>query len=275
MNGVAMPPHADHHSRNHGIDGERIWEDIRRAALAEAEQEPLLAGYLYDYILRHGSFANALCHNLSSALTDKGMTDATVHHLVVDTLEATPQVIEASLWDLEATVTRDPAAHEHLLPFLYYKGFRALQCWRVSHGLWQQGRKSLAHFLQSRISEVFSIDIHPAARIGCGVFIDHGTGIVIGETAVVEENVSLLHNVTLGGTGKEAGDRHPKIRRGVLVGAGAKILGNIEVGICSKVASGSVVLDNVPDHCTVAGVPARVVATTRKCTPALDMSQAL
>lgn len=252
-----------------------IWGEIRRAASAEFEREPVLGGYLYDYVLRHQNFADALCHNLVSALTDKGMTDAAVHHLVIGVLHHTPEAVEASMCDLDAIVARDPAANGHLHPFLYYKGFRALQCWRVAHGLWLQGRKGPAYFLQSRISEVFSMDIHPAARIGRGIFIDHGTGVVIGETCVVEDNVSILHNVTLGGTGKETDDRHPKVRQGVLIGAGAKILGNIEVGMGSKVAAGSVVLNPVPSHCTVAGVPAKVVGIQKGEAPALDMSQGI
>lgn len=223
-----------------------IWDEIKRAAEDEVAQEPLLGGYLHDYILRHRSFSDSLSHNLASALIYKGVTDNAVHRLMVDVLQANPDAVEASLWDLQAISMRDPAAHGYLYPFLYYKGFRALQCWRLAHGLWKSGRKGLAYFLQSRISEVFSMDIHPAAEIGQGIFIDHGTGIVIGETSVVENDVSLLHNVTLGGTGKDVGDRHPKVRRGVLVGAGATILGNIVVGIGSKVAAGSMVLNPVP-----------------------------
>lgn len=251
----------------------RIWDAFRRSAATATEQEPILEGYLYDAILRHPSFTDALCHNLVSALTGKGMTDAAVYRLVMGVLYGASETVAASLWDLHAIVARDPAADGYLHPFLYYKGFRALQCWRVAHELWKQGRKGPAYFLQSRISEVFSMDIHPAAQIGRGIFMDHGTGIVIGETSIVEDNVSLLHNVTLGGTGKDMGDRHPKVRQGVLIGAGAKILGNIEIGMGSKVAAGSVVLCPVPSHCTVAGVPAKIVGNPRSEAPAFDMAQ--
>jgi serine O-acetyltransferase len=173
--------------------------------------------------------------------------------------------------DLLAARTRDPAARGYAQPFLYYKGFHALQAYRVAHQLLEQGRQALAAHLQNRISEAFGVDVHPAARIGSGVLIDHGTSVVIGETAVVEDYVSMLHEVTLGGTGKETGDRHPKVRRGVLIGAGAKILGNIEIGIGAKVGAGSVVLRDVPPHTTVAGVPARVVGRCTVAEPALEM----
>jgi len=162
-----------------------------------------------------------------------------------------------------------------LQPFMYFKGFQALQAWRVAHWLWEQDRDTLAFHFQSRISELFQLDIHPAARIGSGVFLDHGTGIVIGETAVIGDEVSMLHAVTLGGTGAERGDRHPKIGRGVLLGAGAKVLGNITVGDYAKVASGSVVLKPVPAGCTVAGVPARLVNCPTDATPARTMDHTL
>jgi len=166
---------------------------------------------------------------------------------------------------------RDPACTSHLDPLLWFKGYHALQTYRASHWLWTQGRRTLAHFLQSRSSSLFGLDIHPGAVIGKSIFIDHGTGVVIGETAVVEDGVSMLHGVTLGGTGKERGDRHPKVRRGVLLGAGAKVLGNIEIGACAKIAAGSVVLDPVPAGCTAAGVPARIIGCVDVPEPALDM----
>jgi serine O-acetyltransferase len=170
-----------------------------------------------------------------------------------------------------AARTRDPAARGYAQPFLYYKGFHALQAYRVAHWLWGHKRHGLAAHLQNRISEAFGVDVHPAARIGSGILIDHGTSVVIGETAVVEDNVSLLHEVTLGGTGKESGDRHPKVRRGALIGAGAKILGNVEIGMGAKVAACSVVLKDVPPHTTVAGIPARVVGRCTVAEPALEM----
>jgi serine O-acetyltransferase len=172
-----------------------------------------------------------------------------------------------------AVADRDPACTSLLDPLLWFKGYQALQTYRVSHWLWKQGRRDLAHYLQSRASSLFALDIHPGAVIGKGLFLDHGTGIVIGETAVVEDGVSMLHGVTLGGTGKERGDRHPKVRRGVLLGAGAKVLGNIEIGACAKIAAGSVVLEPVPAGCTAAGVPARIIGCVDVPEPALEMDQ--
>lgn len=173
--------------------------------------------------------------------------------------------------DIQAVNERDSACCSLVTPLLYFKGFHALQAYRIAHWLWRQGRKPLALFLQNRISSVFAVDIHPAARIGKGIMFDHATGIVIGETAVVEDNVSIMQSVTLGGTGKEAGDRHPKVRKGVLISAGAKILGNIEVGECAKVGAGSVVLKDVPPRSTVAGVPARIIGENRCLQPSRDM----
>jgi serine O-acetyltransferase len=186
-----------------------------------------------------------------------------------------PGIIAAAIADLVAIRMRDPAAENYLSPFLYYKGFHALQWRRIGHWLWRDGRRELAHFLQSRVSEVFAVDIHPAVPIGSGVFIDHGTGLVVGETAVIGDDVSILHEVTLGGTGKERGDRHPKVRDGVLLCAGAKVLGNVEIGRDAKVGAGSVVLHNVPPRATVAGVPARIVGWSSGSVPALEMDQSL
>jgi serine O-acetyltransferase len=186
-----------------------------------------------------------------------------------------PSIVSSSAYDLEAIFTRDPAATSYVIPFLFYKGFHALQMYRIAHSLWVSGRTVLAYYIQNRMAEIFAVDIHPAAIIGRGVFIDHGTSIVIGETAVIENNVSMLHEVTLGGTGKDIGDRHPKIREGVLIGAGAKILGNIEIGRGAKVGSGSVVLRDVPAHMTVAGVPSRGIGKADSRKPALSMSHSL
>ena len=174
-----------------------------------------------------------------------------------------------------AVADRDPAATRLMEPLLYFKGFHAIQTHRLAHALWKAGRKDFALYLQSRSSEAFQTDIHPAARIGKGIFLDHATGLVVGSTAVIDDDVSMLHGVTLGGTGKERGDRHPKIRRGVLIGAGASIIGNIEVGHCARVAAGSVVLATVPPKKTVAGVPARVVGEAGCAEPARSMDQIL
>ena len=188
---------------------------------------------------------------------------------------ADPRLVEIAELDLKAVFERDPACKGYVQPFLFFKGFQALQTQRVAHWLWHQGRETIAHYLQSRMSEIFQVDIHPATKIGSGVFIDHGTGIVIGETAVIGDDVSLLQGVTLGGTGAERGDRHPKIGKGVLLGAGAKVLGNITIGDYAKVASGSVVLKPVPPHCTAAGVPARLVNCPTCEEPARSMDHTL
>jgi serine O-acetyltransferase len=193
--------------------------------------------------------------------------------LIDQAFDASPAIGQAIRIDLQAVRDRDPASRGMLAPFLYFKGFHALEAYRIANWFWRQERQLLAVHIQSRVSEVFGVDIHPAARIGSGILIDHATGIVIGETAVIEDNVSILHGVTLGGTGKETGDRHPKIRQGVMIGAGAKVLGNLEVGAGAKIAAGSVVLDAVPPHCTVAGIPARVVGRPAVESPAFDMDQ--
>jgi len=188
---------------------------------------------------------------------------------------ADPSIAEAIRADLQAVVTRDPACRGYSVPLLYFKGFHALQSYRVGHHFWTTDRNALALYLQSRISEVFAVDIHPGARIGKGILFDHATSVVIGETSVIEDDFSMLHEVTLGGTGKEGGDRHPKIRRGVMIGAGAKVLGNIVIGEGAKIGAGSVVLEAVPPHCTVAGVPAKLVGYPSAALPALEMDQTI
>jgi serine O-acetyltransferase len=198
-----------------------------------------------------------------------------MREIVEEAFASDPSLVTSAEADLRAVFERDPACKGYVQPFLFFKGFQALQTYRVAHWLFGQGRETLAFYLQSRCSELFQVDIHPGAVIGSGVFIDHGTGIVIGETAVVSDEVSMLHGVTLGGTGAERGDRHPKIGRGVLLGAGAKVLGNILVGDYAKVASGSVVLKPVPAHCTAAGVPARLVNCPTGEEPARTMDHTL
>lgn len=248
-----------------------IWRQIQSEAREEAEREPVLVSFLYAAVLRHATLEEGLSVILANKLQSAELPAILLRDLIHDALADDASIRSAIRADLLAARTRDPAARGYAQPFLYYKGFHSLQTHRVAHSLWQQERHALAAHLQNRVSEVFGVDIHPAARIGRGVIIDHATGVVIGETAVVEDHVSLLHEVTLGGTGKERGDRHPKVRRGVLIGAGAKILGNIEVGMGAKVAAGSVVLRDVPPHTTVAGVPARVVGQCTVAEPALDM----
>ncbi len=252
-----------------------VWEEIREEVTREVESEPILASFLHSTVLNHQSLEDALGFHLASKLEGPNLSSMLLREVIDEGFAKSPLIRAAIRADLMAVHGRDPASRGYAVPLLYFKGFHALECYRVSHWLWEQGRRVLALHLQNRISDVFGVDIHPAARIGSGVFIDHGTSIVIGETSVVEDNVSMLHEVTLGGTGKETGDRHPKIRRGVLLSVGAKVLGNIEVGEGAKVGAGSVVLHDVPPHCTVAGVPARVVGTPSVSEPALEMDHAL
>jgi serine O-acetyltransferase len=235
----------------------------------------MLRGFINQVILSHDDYGTALAATLVHRLGDRDIPADLLQSLVHEAISDDPDIVDSGVADLIAIMTRDPAADSYLTPFLYYKGFHALQWQRVSHWLWNNCRLSLAHFLQSRVSEAFAVDIHPAVPIGRGVFIDHGTGVVVGETAVIGNNVSILQEVTLGGTGKEHGDRHPKVRDGVLLSVGAKVLGNIELGAGAKIGAGSVVLKDVPSCATVAGVPARVVGWCSGTVPALAMDQGL
>ncbi len=251
-----------------------VWNDIVSQARETAREEPIMAGYLHAAILNYERLDDALSFHLSQKLGGPVMSSMTMQQLLRSAYAADPEIIAAAREDLTAVLERDPACNSRLEPLLYFKGFHGLQSYRLAHWLWTEGRKSVAFFVQNRISEAFGMDIHPAARIGRGIMIDHGTGVVIGETTVIEDDVSLLQNVTLGGTGKEGGDRHPKVRRGALVCAGAKVLGNIEIGECSKVGAASVVLHDVPPRCTAVGVPARIVGDC--CDqPARTMDQSL
>ncbi|HIA47522.1 MAG TPA: serine O-acetyltransferase [Candidatus Hydrogenedentes bacterium] len=254
---------------------DQIWDTIRDEAKEQAELEPMLAGFLYATILNHGSLEDALSFLLSSKLESSTLPSASVRDLIDEAYKNDPDIGEAIREDISAVCQRDPACQGFNSILLYYKGYHALQAYRAGHYFWKQNRKSLASYFQSRISEVFGVDIHPAARIGKGILIDHATSVVIGETAVVEDYVSMLHEVTLGGTGKETGDRHPKVRHGVLISAGAKILGNVEIGENAKVGAGAVVLEDVPPHTTVVGVPAKVIGTPRAESPALEMNHSL
>lgn len=252
-----------------------IWTAIRDEAKQEAQAEPMLASFLHATILNHDCLEDALGFHLANKLGSPTICCMSIREVIMEALANDTGVGEALRADIRGVYDRDPACRGYYVPLLYFKGFQALQAYRVSHWLWTQGRQALALYFQSRISEVFAVDIHPAARIGKGLLVDHATGLVIGETAVVEDDVSMLHEVTLGGTGKETGDRHPKIGAGVMIGAGAKILGNIRVGVGAKVAAGSVVLKEVPPHCTVAGVPAKIVGRPLVEQPALAMDQSL
>lgn len=252
-----------------------VWASLRNEATAAARDESALASLLATVILNHKSMADALSYQLARKLGDQELRAMTLREICQDAYASEPALVETAEADLRAVFERDPACKGYLQPFLFFKGFLALQTQRVSHWLWQEGRDTLAFHLQSRTSELFQVDIHPATRIGRGVFVDHGTGIVIGETAVIGDGVSMLQGVTLGGTGAERGDRHPKIGKGVLLGAGAKVLGNITIGDFAKIASGSVVLKPVPPGCTAAGVPARLVNCPTCEDPAKSMDHTL
>ncbi len=252
-----------------------VWARIRGEAEEVVRREPELASFIYTSILHHDSLEGAIVRRVAERLDHADVSGELIRQAYADALQDDPAIGAAFRADIAATIDRDPASDRYLDPVLYFKGFHAIQTHRLAHWLWEKGRKDFALYLQSRSSAVFQTDINPAAHIGRGIFLDHATGLVVGETAVVEDDVSMLQDVTLGGTGKEDGDRHPKIRRGVLIGAGAKILGNIEVGECARIAAGSVVLKSVPPHMTVAGVPARVVGEAGCAEPARAMDQML
>jgi len=252
-----------------------VWASLRNEAKAAAKSEAALASLLAAVILNHKSLGGALSYQLARKLGDQELRAMSIREIAEEAYASDPSLVEIAEADLKAVFERDPACKGYVQPFLFFKGFLALQTQRVSHWLWQEERETLALYLQSRTSELFQVDIHPATRIGRGIFMDHGTGVVIGETAVVGDDVSMLHGVTLGGTGADRGDRHPKIGKGVMLGAGAKVLGNIEIGDYAKIASGSVVLKSVPAGCTAAGVPARLVNCPTGDEPAKSMDQTL
>ena len=252
-----------------------IWTGLRQEAEAVIREEPAMTGFVVTTILNHATLESAVAHRVASRLGHATISDDLIAQTYQEALEADPSLGEAFRADIAAVLDRDPAATRAIEPVLYFKGFHAIETHRLAHWLCQRGRQDFALYLQSRASEVFQVDINPQVRMGKGIFIDHGTGVVIGQTTIIEDNVSMLQEVTLGGTGKERGDRHPKIRRGVLIGAGAKILGNIEVGECARVAAGSVVLHPVPAKMTVAGVPARVVGAVTCAEPARAMDQVI
>jgi len=252
-----------------------LWALMRDEASAKAAEEPILGSYFHATVLNHDSFGSALSFRLASKLDNPMLPTMLIRDVIKEALTADPDILRAAEIDMLANYARDPACTDLTTPFLFFKGFHALQAHRIAHWLWHQERRTLSQFFQNQISVTLGIDIHPAARIGSGIMLDHATGIVVGETAVIEDDVSILHSVTLGGTGKTTGDRHPKIRRGVLLAAGCKIIGNIEVGEGAKVGAGSVVLEDVPAHVTVAGVPAKIVGKPTGTLPAHDMDQCL
>lgn len=252
-----------------------VWKRVCDEAREAIGSEPLLGGLIHSSLLHHASMERALAYRFSLKLASGEMSEQILREIADQAYDSDPELGAAARADLMAVYDRDPACHRFIQPILFFKGYQAVQAYRIGHWLWTQGRKDLSYFVQMRVSEVFGVDIHPAARVGKGLMIDHAHSIVIGETAVVGDNVSMLHSVTLGGTGKEDGDRHPKIGNGVLIGAGAKVLGNITIGNCSRIAAGSVVLQDIPPMKTVAGVPAKIVGEAGCSQPAVSMDHKL
>lgn len=252
-----------------------IWEVILEEARQASAEEPLMADFFNTNILAQSDLNAALSFNLAQQLASSAMSAADIAGVILQALQDDDSIGRCVRLDIEAAFDRDAACDRYLTPILYFKGFQALQLQRVAHWLWHKGRKPLALFFQNQISQTFAVDIHPGAQMGSGIMIDHATGLVIGETAVVGDNVSILHSVTLGGSGCQGGNRHPKIGNGVMISAGAKILGNIDIGEGVKVGAGSLVLDPVPPHVTVVGVPATIVGRPGEVSPALEMDQRL
>jgi len=252
-----------------------VWELLKNEASEVSKREPEMAGYLENTVLRHGNLGEAMAHFLGQKLGTANGDAAMIRGACLKAFAADPSILESAVMDMKASTERDPAFRTWLQPFLFFKGPAALHVYRVAHWLWNNGRPALAYHLQSLCSQVFQVDIHPAARLGSGIFVDHATGLVIGETSVVGDDVSILHGVTLGGSGKDKGDRHPKIGRGVLLAAGATVLGNIKVGDHARVAACSVVLEDVPPHTTVAGIPAKPVRVPTPENPAEVMEHRL
>lgn len=265
-----------HQTRAKGLDTvDPVWTRIRTEAEDIVRREPELASFIYENILHHDTLETAVAHRVSQRLEHSDVSSDLIRQAFSDAIEDQPSLGEDFRADIVATIDRDPAASRLIEPVLYFKGFHAIQTHRLAHWLLKKGRKDFALYLQSRSSAAFQCDINPAAKIGRGIFLDHATGLVVGETAAIDDNVSILHGVTLGGTGKENEDRHPKIRQGVMIGAGAKILGNIEIGRCARIAAGSVVIKPVPNNVTVAGVPAKVVGEAGCSEPSRTMDQML
>lgn len=254
---------------------EVIWDTIVSEARAAAAGQSEMASYYYVNVLNHHSFSQSIRYSLCNRLANREMSAMALHSLMTEAMVAEPEIVESMLADLLAHYERDAACDQYILPLLFFKGYHALQAHRIAHYYWRQNRRTLANFLQHRVAELFDVDIHPAAQFGRGIMLDHATGIVVGETAIIEDNVSMLHGVTLGGSGAAGGKRHPTIRRGVLLSNGAKVLGNIDIGENTKVGAGSVVLSCVAANTTVVGVPAKPVGRNKKQTPSLDMDHRL
>ena len=252
-----------------------IWSQVRQEAKEAVNNDPLLAAFLYSTVLNHDSLEEAVVHRVAERLDHPDLGADLIRQTYAVMMREDPSFSESLRVDIQAVFDRDPACTRYIQPVLYFKGFHAIQTHRLAHWLWKQGREDFALYLQSRSSAVFQTDINPATRIGKGIFLDHATGLVVGATAVIDDDVSILQGVTLGGTGKETGDRHPKIDDGVLIGAGATVLGNIRIGKCSRIAAGSMVIKEVEGNVTVAGVPARVVGVAGCSEPSRSMDQIL
>ncbi len=256
-------------------ESEQVWQAMRAEALSASEQQPLMASFFHSNILNHHSFVSAISFYLSNHLSTDAIPSMIIRDIFEEALGTDPSIQQKMIADLLAHYQRDPACDQHITPFLYFKGYHAIQSHRIAHYLWQQKRTLLATYIQSRIAELFDVDIHPAASIAGGLMVDHATGVVIGETSIIKENVSMLHAVTLGGSGSKGGKRHPTIEPCVLLSVGAKILGDITVGEGAKVGAGSVVLTSMPAHSTVVGVPARAIGKASCDMPALEMDHQL
>lgn len=248
-----------------------VWREITREAKESAKLQPEMASFFYSMVLTHKSFASAISFYLASRFADKTMSAIECQSLLSEAMAARPALVDEMIRDLLAHYTRDAACDQYILPLLYFKGFHAIQAYRIAHYFWQQGRKALAIYFQHRIAALFDVDIHPAAIIGSGIMLDHATGLVIGETSIIEDDVSILHSVTLGGSGSQGGQRHPKVCKGVLISAGSKLLGDINIGECAKIGAGSLVLADVAPHTTVAGVPAKLVGRAKETMPSISM----
>ncbi len=252
-----------------------VWEIIRAEAAQASITEPILASFYHATILNHDTFSAAISFHLANKLDSQAMPALMIREILIAAMSADASIEIAMRADISAHRERDPACNTYSMPLLFFKGYQALQSHRIAHWLWLQGRECLALFLQNQISQQFDVDIHPGARIGKGIMIDHATGVVMGETVIIEDNVSLLHGVTLGGSGCNKGQRHPIVRSGVLIGVGAKILGHVDIGEGAKIGAGSVVLESVAAHTTVAGVPAKVIGHPIVAEPAFNMDHQL
>lgn len=265
----------DTNSSNSHCDLTAFWDELRRLATEALAREPALSTLLHDTVIDRANLAECLTYRITRKLANHAASVEVLHEVFLQAFEDDQKILQHIARDMQAVCDRDPACTDILTPLLYFKGFQSLIGYRVSHYLWQKERKEFALYLQSLISETFNVDIHPAAKLAGGILLDHATGFVAGETAVIESDVSILHEVTLGGTGKDRGDRHPKVESGVLLGAGAKILGNVRIGNGAKIGAGSVVLKDVAPHTSVAGVPAVVIGKTSEVSPALGMCHEL